>query len=112
MTHFSATQRREGVDEVATRVYFTVETTMLPSEARRNGNGTAWLAELFSLGSSRRLTLQGLRGVLGAGRRKHIADGPKGAASMGASKAKADPPRIFALPRFLNAGGIFLLRPF
>jgi len=26
-------------------------------------------------------------------RRKHIADGPKGAASTGASKAKVDPPR-------------------
>ena len=27
-------------------------------------------------------------------RRKHITDGPKGAASMGASKAKVDPPRV------------------
>ena len=28
-----------------------------------------------------------------AGRRKHIADGPEGAASRGASKAKVDPPK-------------------
>jgi hypothetical protein len=31
-----------------------------------------------------------------AGRRKHIANGPQGAAGRGASKAKVDPPRILA----------------
>ncbi len=39
------------------------------------------------------------RGVMGAGRRKHIADGPEGAASRGASKAKVAPPRGDALRR-------------
>ena len=34
-----------------------------------------------------------------AGRRKRIADGPEGAASRGASKAKVDPPKDEALPR-------------
>ena len=36
-----------------------------------------------------------------AGRRKHIADGPQGAASRGASKAKVD--QVFALGSDLNA---------
>jgi hypothetical protein len=47
------------------------------------------VAERFSLGSSQPKPR--------AGRRKHIADGPQGAASMGASKAKVDPPSIYAL---------------
>jgi hypothetical protein len=43
------------------------------------------VAERFSLGSSQPKPR--------AGRRKHIADGPEGAASRGASKAKVDPPK-------------------
>ena len=46
------------------------------------------VAERFSLGSSQPKPR--------AGRRKHIADGPQGAASMGASKAKVAP-RVCAL---------------
>ena len=47
----------------------------------------------------------------GAGRRKHIADGPEGAASRGASKAKVDPPKfgsrgvnraVFGMSRFCS----------
>ncbi len=48
------------------------------------------VAERFSLGSS--------QPKLRAGRRKHIADGPEGAASMGASKAKVAP-RVCAQQR-------------
>ena len=54
------------IDEVATTVSFTAETAVLPSEARRDGDGV---------------------------------------------EAAVDPPRIFALPRFLNAGGHFLASP-
>ena len=46
------------------------------------------VAERFSLGSSQPKPR--------AGRRKHIADGPQGAASRGASKAKVAP-RVYAL---------------
>ena len=53
------------------------------------------VAERFSLGSSQPKPR--------AGRRKHIADGPQGAASMGASKAKVAP-RVCALPRESHLG--------
>ena len=52
--------------------------------AARGVRGTRGVvANRFSLGSGQPKPR--------AGRRKHIADGPKGAASMGASKAKAAP---------------------
>jgi hypothetical protein len=52
--------------------------------AARGVRGTRGVvAKRFSLGSGQPKPR--------AGRRKHIADGPKGAASRGASKAKADP---------------------
>jgi hypothetical protein len=38
MTHFSAAQRRQDVDEVAARESFTVETTVLPSFARQRNS--------------------------------------------------------------------------
>jgi hypothetical protein len=46
-----------------------------------------------------------------AGRRKHIADGPEGAASRGASKAKVDPPRVCALPLVVSWEGHRLAWP-
>ncbi len=55
------------------------------------------VAERFNLGSSQPKPR--------AGRRKHIADGPQGAASRGASKAKVDPPkRRSASARFVQIG--------
>ncbi len=55
------------------------------------------LAEQFSLGSSQPKPW--------AGRRKHIADGPEGAASRGANKAKVDTPRLSAAARVVILGG-------
>ena len=49
------------------------------------------MVERFNLGSSQPKPR--------AGRRKHIADDPQGAASRGASKAKVDPPKVGALLR-------------
>ncbi len=66
------------------------------------------VAKQFSLGSSQPKPR--------ARRRKHIADGPKGAASRGASKAKVDPPKVDASVVYSwinkNAGGPRTTRAF
>ena len=66
------------------------------------------LAERFRLGSSQPEPR--------AWRRKHIADGPEGAASRGASKAKVDPPKVGASVVYSqankNAGGPRTTRAF
>ena len=77
------------IAEVAERVPFTVGTTVLPSVTRGGGSGASCWRELFRLGSSQPKPQAG---------RRHIADGPQGAASRGASKAKVDP-RIRASAR-------------
>jgi hypothetical protein len=86
MTNFSAAQRRKDVDEVAALGVMGTRGVV---------------AERFRLGSSQPKRR--------AGRRKHIADGPEGAASMGASKAKVAP-RVYARQRdSKNLGGFIVL---
>ena len=75
MTQDSAAKRREDVDEVAARVSFTVETTVLPSFARQRASylrvGTARpLASHFSAARRREdVDEVAARGLMGAIRR-------------------------------------------
>jgi hypothetical protein len=69
---------------------------------RGGGSGASCWRERFRLGSSQPKPW--------AGRRKHIADGPEGAASRGASKAKVDP-RIRAAARCVKWEGHRLACP-
>jgi hypothetical protein len=84
------------------RVSFTVETAVPPFEARGDGSGALCWRERFKIGSSQPKPW--------TGRRKHIADGPEGAASRGASKAKVDP-RIRAAARGVKWEGPRLACP-
>jgi len=105
MTQDSAAKRREDVDEVAARVSFTVETTVLPSFARqrdlKSRVGTARpLASHFSAARRREdVDEVAARGLMGAKRRG-------GGTVQSWDKPEVDPPIGCALSRARAIGRV------
>jgi hypothetical protein len=96
MTQSSAAKRREDVDEVAGRVSFTVETTVLPSFARQrfvNLGGSSSRMTQDSAAKRREVIDEvAARGLMGAKRRG-------GGTVQSWVKPEVDPPIGCALPR-------------